>query len=209
MTQEQVFVAMIVAAGVLMLGYLRGRKVNLALVKAISQELETALRPKDQTYTWLGGLLGFRAEYTGSPHAPRVEATLTLAPRHSLLYLPVARLVTGGDRLFVVSYPTKSIRDEAHVVAQAYRRRLGRLAGEERWHRETVDTGSARFEVLGPNPALVASLRDWIRSLPQAARLKHVALVPGAGTLYLYLAPAPGEVQTMVARALTWFAGQA
>jgi hypothetical protein len=137
-----------------------------------------------------------------------VEATLTLVPRHSLLYLPVARLVTGGDRLYVVARPGRPIRREAHVIAASYRRRLGRLAGEESWRRETVETGDQRFEILGEDPAMVASLRDWVRTLAQAPRLKHLALVPSTGTLYLYLVPVPGEVQPIVGRALTWLASQ-
>jgi hypothetical protein len=54
----------------------------------------------------------------------------------------------------------------------------------------------------------VASLRDWLRSLPQARRLRHLALVPSAGTLYLYLIPVPGEVQPIVEGALAWLASQ-
>jgi hypothetical protein len=207
-TQEQLFLVMIVAAGMLTLGYFRGWKANLTLVRAISGELEAVLKPKDQTYTWLGGVLGFTGEYTGNSQAPRVEATLTLSPRHSLLYLPIARLVTGGDRLYMVAYPARPVSSEAHVIADSYRRRLGRLPGEENWRRETVEINSHRFEILGEDPSIVASLRDWVRSLPQASHVKHLALVPSTGNLYLYLVPVPGEVQPIVGRTLAWFASR-
>jgi hypothetical protein len=57
-----------------------------------------------------------------------------------------------------------------------------------------VDAGGVRFEVLGGNPDSVASLRDWLRSLPRPGHLRHLALVPDTGTLYVYLVPVPGEV---------------
>ncbi|MBI4392061.1 MAG: hypothetical protein HY575_09245 [candidate division NC10 bacterium] len=204
MTQEQLFLVLVLAAGLLTLGYFRGRRINLGLARAIGSELERTLHPKDQTYTWLGGVLGFRAEYRSNGAVPRVEATLTLLPRHSLLYLPVARLLSGGDRLFVVAHPREPVRGEAHVIAASYRRRLGRLAGESGWRRETVDAGGEVFEVVGGDPGTVAGLRDWLRSLPRPHHLRHLALVPRTGTLYLYLVPVRGEVKPIVESALAW-----
>jgi hypothetical protein len=207
-TSEHLFLLMVLAAGLLSLGYFRGRKINLALARTISRELEGALQPRDQTYTWLGGVLGFRAEYTGSPRAPRVEATLALAPRHSLLYLPVARITTGGDRLYVVVHPVTTVKHEAHVIARSYRRRLGTLDGEERWRKETVASGGKEFEVLGSDARTVARLSEWLRGFPQATHLRHLAVVPSSNTLYLFLAPAVGQVQPAVDHALSWLTSQ-
>lgn len=209
MNDGQLFLVLILVAVGLTLGYFRGRKKNLEMARAISRELEAVLHPKDQTYTWLGGVLGFKAEYRGVSGANRVEATLTLLPRHSLLYLPVAWLLSGGDRLFVVIYTTKPIRGEAHVVAASYRRRLGRLADESKWRREVMEGGAQSFEVLGEEPSAVASLRDWIRSLPQSRFLKHLALVPRTGTLYLFMVPAPGKIHELLGSTLAWFGRQA
>lgn len=209
MTDTQLFLALIVVAAGLTLGYFRGRRKNLGLARTISRELEAVLHPKDQTYTWLGGVLGFKAEYRGVSGTNRVEATLTLLPRHSLLYLPVAWLLSGGDRLFVVAYPTKPIKGETHIVAASYRRRLGRLADESKWRREVVDGDGQRFEVMGEDSSAVAGLRDWIRSLPQSRYLKHLALVPRTGTLYLFMAPAPGKVHEILDSTLAWFGRQA
>lgn len=208
MTQEQLFLVLILAAGLLTLGYFRGRRINLGLARAIGSELERVLRPKDQTYTWLGGILGFKADYRSNGAVPRVEATLTLLPRHSLLYLPVARLLSGGDRLFVVAHPREPVRGEAHVIAASYRRRLGRLAGESGWRREVVEVRGKQFEVVGEDPAAVAGLREWLRAVPEPGPVKHLALVPRTGTLYLYLVPVPGKVEPILRRALAWSGGE-
>ncbi len=205
MTDGQLFFLVIAAAGVLTLGYFFGRRKNLKLAQSIGRELEGVLHPRDQTYTWLGGVLGFKAEYRGIEWAPRVEATLTLLPRHSLLYLPVALLVTGGDRLFVVARPTKAISGEAHVIATSYRRRLGRLPGEHGWHREAVEARGERFEVLAEDRKTAAGLREWLQSLAQPRRVKHIALTPKMGTLYLYLVPIPGEIRPILDSILAWF----
>ena len=63
-----------------------------------AREAEEALEPLNQTYTWIGGAIGFHATYHLEQGA-EVRATATFLPRQSPLYLPVARLLRGPDRL--------------------------------------------------------------------------------------------------------------
>ena len=63
LSSQVLFFLFIVLIGILMLVLFRNRKYNLLVIRTVGKELESALRPKDQTYTWLGGSVGFRAEY--------------------------------------------------------------------------------------------------------------------------------------------------
>lgn len=44
-------------------GYSLGRKRNLEIAKSIGKTLEDILIPFDQNYTWIGGSIGFCANY--------------------------------------------------------------------------------------------------------------------------------------------------
>ena len=117
---EMLFFLMVLAIGVLMLVFFRNRKYNLLMIQAISKELEAALTPKDQTYTWLGGSVGFTAKYETSKPLRKVDATLTMLSRQSLIFYPISKLMFGNDRLFVVMYPYEKFRREAHILEHWY-----------------------------------------------------------------------------------------
>ena len=87
------------AAALLMLAHGQGLRLNFRLARALSRELEDVLEPTATEYTWIGGAIGFHADYELAD-GTGAKATATLLPRHSPLYLPIAALVGGGfDRL--------------------------------------------------------------------------------------------------------------
>ncbi len=112
-------------SAVAMYQFFRGRKLNLMMMSKVSKGLETALKPTDKEYAWLGGYVGFRANY--SLEHGEVEATLTLLPRQALLYLPVSLLVNRSDRLYLV-FRGRIALEEIHIFGK--RRMLRR--GERR-----------------------------------------------------------------------------
>ena len=96
-------------------GNFLGRKKNLSIVKSVGNTLEEVLKPNDQDYTWLGGSIGFHANYKCKDFK-NVEATLTLLPRQSPLYYPVSFLVSGFDKLYVTFFLKLKIKSEGHIV---------------------------------------------------------------------------------------------
>ncbi|OHD54073.1 MAG: hypothetical protein A2Y33_10165 [Spirochaetes bacterium GWF1_51_8] len=85
---------------ILVLGYFVGRRLNLKKAREVSGVLEKILVPKDQTYVWIGGVVGFRASYVVNGFR-QVRVTMLMLPRHSLLYLPVSLITSRSDRLWV------------------------------------------------------------------------------------------------------------
>jgi len=124
MDVELIFLILLLSA-VAMYQFFRGRKLNLMVMGSVSKYLEDALRPVDKEYTWLGGYVGFRANY--SLEHGEVEATLTLLPRQASLYFPISLLVNRSDRLYLV-FRGRIALEEIHIFGK--RRMLRR--GERR-----------------------------------------------------------------------------
>ena len=113
------YILLIVFTLLVLAGYSLGRKRNLSIVKFVGNTLEEILKPDDQDYTWLGGSIGFRANYK-CKDLEKVEATLTLLPRQSPLYYPVSYLVSGFDRLYVTFFLKSKIKSEGHIINKRY-----------------------------------------------------------------------------------------
>ena len=77
-SEQTLFFLFILGIAILMLVFSRNRKYNIQTIAAIGKELESALRPNDQTYTWLGGSVGFKAEYQTPKPLRKAEATVTM-----------------------------------------------------------------------------------------------------------------------------------
>ncbi len=172
---------LIAGAALLVMGYLLGRRRNLALITRTAKILESALAPQDQQYTWLGGLVGFTASYEGLGGYRQVDATLVLLPRHAALFLPVSYLLFRGDRLFLLGRLSGKLRGEFHLLA-ARSRQLAQVQRE----RKLAPEKKAGVWVLASDPAgrkLASSLTARFRSLAA----EHLAAVPDRSTVFLLL----------------------
>lgn len=93
------FILFLLFTFLLLLGYERGRRKNIKLMKDISRLLEEIIEPEDKEYTLIGGVAGFKALYRKGE--VEVRALLVLLPRMSLLYLPLSYLLGRRDRLIL------------------------------------------------------------------------------------------------------------
>jgi hypothetical protein len=188
---QTLFFLFVVSIGILMLVLFRNRKYNLLTIQAIGKELESALHPADQTYTWLGGTVGFNAEYKTVKPARKIDATLTMLSRQSLLFYPISKLLFGNDRLFVVLHPLgEKFRREAHILDHwYYKLRLRTLENESSLIRSSIELNGKTFDLFSSDKAGIEKLRAWIQKLPAPELIKHVAFAPENGTLFLYMIP--------------------
>ena len=172
---------LVAVAALLALGYVLGRRRNLALVTQVARDLEEALEPKDKTYTWIGGLIGFKASYElASEDWESVEATLVLLPRHAPLFLPFSYLLFRGDRLFLLGRLRGELSGELHLLGPD-RRTRSRVLRE----RDLPVQGQADgYLLLASRPdlesvaeAFAARLRGW--------RIEHLAVVADRSTVFV------------------------
>ncbi len=192
--------AMIFAGLALALAYQRGRKVNLALIHRVSEALERAFEPDDKLYTWIGGLVGFHAKYHfESGPVERIEATVTLLPRHSPLFMPISWLLFRSDRLFLTAFLREPLRGEWHVMTRSRLRRLSReLSARNLEQQDFPEPVEGDFLLLAPRNGqgeragegpddLASALARLVASQgPAARRLVHLALVPDRHTVFLF-----------------------
>ena len=198
-SSQVLFFLFIVFIGILMLVFYRNRKYNILFVQAVGKELEAALSPTDQTYTWLGGAVGFTAEYITEKPIRKVDATVTMLSRQSLLFYPVSKLFFGNDRLFVVLYPFDKSRREAHVLEKWYYNvRLRSLENEAALNRQEIAVNGKKFYLFSSDKAGLEKLSAWMHTFPAPQLMKHVALMPEQGTIYLYMVPKLGAVTASV-----------
>ena len=202
MITSEIILLLVVLCGLTTLQFFKGRKVNLALMSIFSHELENGIKPIDKLYTWLGGYIGFKAEYdTSEEMLDKVEATLTLLPRHSLFYLPITLLVTKRDRLYLVFNVKKKLLNEAHIIEKRYRR-TRKIEGEEAFDVEEISVGKKKYEVLYEKSSVAKTLITWFNSLEDPSLIKHIAIVPKTNVVYVFMKPKSGLVEDYVKKVM-------
>ena len=94
--------------------FFRVRRKMIVFLRDLTKELENYFRPCDKTYLLLGYLVGYKARYV-LRRGDEVDILVTTAPRYSLFYLPIAKILGHGDRLEIGFRPRKRV-----VTADVY-----------------------------------------------------------------------------------------
>jgi len=186
--------ALVVLALAATVQYYLGTKKNRVLASRISKGAEEALRPGSTNYVNIGGNIGHNFVYALSDPWTNAKGTMTLGPRHSLLYYPVSLLVVGGDRFFINLFTKRKLRGEGHVVEAGHLRRA-RIDGLAAMERREVEAGGRRFVLLWRGADLEKELRAVLEAMPSPARLRHFCAFAGNKTFFLHTRPDGGEVK--------------
>jgi len=185
--------ALVLLALAATLGYFRGVRKNRAIAASIAGGLEEALRPASTEYVNVGGAIGHNFTFRLAGEWTEARGVFTLSPRHSLLYLPLSRLLGVRDRLFLNVFTARPFRGEGHVVRDSDERRAG-IEGRSEMERREVEIAGLRFVLLWRGADLSGALEELLRGMPDPARLRHFCAYPGTGTFFLRTEPAPGSV---------------
>lgn len=196
------FPLLIVFAIVVAVQYFLGRRKNLILMQEYANAMEDALKPIDQQYTWIGGYIGFKAEYKVKREVvKKVKATLHLKPRLSLLYYPIAKLTMRHDKLYVVMETSKDIDGEAHLIQKGYYRMGPSIKDIEKFHKRYVKLGDREFEMLCRDGKGERQLLSWARSLKvDFKRIKHLSFTSSTNVVYAFIEPSSDLIPVLLAR---------
>lgn len=108
-------IAISISAVAVVTWFFRKRRELIVFLKEVTETLEKHFKPVDKTYVWLGYLVGYKAKYD-LPGNSRAYILLTTVPRHSILYLPIAKLLRRRDRLEVAIEPyDRYVTTELHI----------------------------------------------------------------------------------------------
>ncbi|MBE3574764.1 MAG: hypothetical protein IMW99_04835 [Firmicutes bacterium] len=213
LTAQSFLPALIILAGLSYLQYLWGRRANLSLFQQAAREMERALQPEDQSYTWIGGFVGFRADYVlHHGHLKKAEATLTALPRHSLLYLPLSWAWRHSDSLYLLLRPERPLRGRAHLYRVGPGLPRPRIQNADQLKSERLAVEGRTFELRYESHARKAFLRDLLVAVQAAddpdgspssgARaldaLQHLSINAEEGALYCRCIPRSQAVEPLV-----------
>src|SRR6056297_3173868 len=150
-TQQPVFYLFIAVTILLTLGYSWGRRGNRRIFLSAFNALVDTLNPKDQNFTTIGGQTGYHANLIpkNNNFIRRVDATITLLPRQSWLYMPFSLMTFRFDRLFIMllfSKKAMGILKEGHLIEEKYSRFRGpKITNEEELQKEVLKWGDKDF----------------------------------------------------------------
>ena len=165
---------------ILVVSFYWGVKANIKKAKEVAAELEHALSPEDKRYTWLGGVIGFYAEYKVKGFS-KVTATLRLIPRHAVLWLPITLIFGRRDTLQMLFFLKVPVEGECHIVRRGKRVKI--------YNRERLkEEYEGNWMLLFDSRRQLERLRPLLN--PLEPFLIHCALTPDKRVLYLNLLPA-------------------
>lgn len=177
--------------------YFFGTKKNRWIVSTMSKQLENVLKPRSTNYVNIGGAIGYNFSYALPAPYTNAKGTITLSPRHSLLYLPFSRLLGIGDRFFVNVFTKKKLRGEAHIVDSTYMGKAN-IDGVGSMERREIESKGKKFILLWRSLDLSAELETALSSLDDPSSLRHFCSYPDTGTFFIHLRPKSGQIEDTV-----------
>ncbi|WP_457750859.1 hypothetical protein [Thermococcus sp.] len=202
LASTMMFALMIVAA-LTSIQFYKGRKLNIQLMQHYLRSVEEVVKPdkENRNYVWLGGYIGFRAEYKlNRDNIRKVEYTLTLLPRQSLLYFPIALITSRHDKLYFVIRPLSQIKREAHLIQKGYYRMRPTIENEDFLKKEVIEVAGKEYEALYEKRRDVELLKELIESMSNPHNIKHASLTPKTNVFYILMKPEPETIEEDVTR---------
>ena len=205
---QPIFFLFIGFSFLLTIGYFWGRRLNRRIYQSAFKDLVDVVKPDDQNFTNIGGAVGFHANLVvkkkGTPFA-RVDATITLLPRHSWLYLPISKLIRKYDRLFITLYLKKPPSEEAHLIESKYSKFMGsKIENAHLMRHETVKWEKFDFHLYYSSGEMLEKMRAFIKKNPAPGIIRHIALVPEQKKGFIFMIPKPDQVARYFAPIYHW-----
>ncbi len=195
MVSSHLFWGFVVFSLVAVWFFYRGVKLNVRRAREVAEVLEEALNPEDKLYTWLGGVIGFSADYKVDGFE-KVQLNFRMVPRHVLFWVPINLLLRRKDNLQVLFFLKIPVSGEFHVVRRGYR---PRIYNRERLYREEGMVGSIPVELLFDTRKPEKKVLSLVERV--AGIFRHVALTPEKRVFYLSLdVEGPSQVGEALAR---------
>ncbi|MFO8031965.1 MAG: hypothetical protein R6U22_05425 [Desulfohalobiaceae bacterium] len=205
---QPIFFLFVAFSVLLAWGYFWGRRRNHRIFASAFEDLLQVFKPDDQKFTNIGGAIGYHANlYIRKKKAflSQVDATITMLPRHSLLYLPISKLIRKYDRLFVELYLKSKPKEECHLLEQRYSRFAGtKISNIHKLHREKLVWGKYDFELYYESLEARQKVLEFISRNPDPGGIRHIALVPEQIKCFIFMIPRKGQVAQDLAPVYTW-----
>lgn len=204
---QPVFYLFIAFSFLLGLGFFWGRRTNRNIFLSAFNDLMQVIKPADQTFTNIGGLIGYHANFIPPQKniIEKVDATITLLPRQSLLYLPLSKLIRKYDRLFITIHLKSAPVAEGHLIETGYARFRGpKITNADRMERESFKWGGLDFFLYYEQDRMRGKLMEYVRNNPDPGMVRHIAIVPRERRCFVFMIPRRGEVAKSFGPVYDW-----
>lgn len=208
---QPAFYLLIAGTVLLSLGFVRGRRRNRRILRGSFDALSETLKPRDQQFTNIGGQTGYHANFIPGAcrSVRRVDATLTLLPRQSWLYMPFSYLIQHFDRLFLTFFVNKrgrKVLKEGHLIETRFEKMRGnRIDNIDQLQKENLEWEGMNFHLYYMDQAMRDHLLKLKDRLGQPGNFRHAAIVPCEEAAYLFQIPRPQTVGPIVSAFRDWF----
>ncbi len=209
-TNQPVFYLFLAVSLLLSLGYIWGKRRNTRIHLSAFNAVVDFLKPKDQTFTNIGGLTGYHANIIPKINKTvrRVDLTLTMLPRQSWLYLPFSLILTHSDRLYVTLLFGKKVKpsfSEGHLIEKKFgKSSIGEIDNSENFNTEQIQWGGKEFIIYTKDEVLNRHFKELISLVSDPVTVKHIALTPGDDKAYFFMVPKPGTVSAVFGDIYKW-----
>lgn len=208
MITQPIFLLFVAFSFLLAAGYLWGRRKNKKISLSILKDLIDVIRPDDQTFTNIGGAIGYHANLLVRKKGAllsRADATITLLPRHSWLYLPISKMIRKYDRLFITLYMKHPLPEESHLIEAKYNGFRGsKIGNAPRLNREDVKWGKFDFYMYYESGTMRDHFVRLMAKNPDPGAVRHVAIVPSEKKVFIFMIPQKGNVARYLAPVYQW-----
>jgi hypothetical protein len=195
---QPVFFLFVAFSCLLSVVYFWGRRANQRLYLSVFDELTDVFKPKDQTFTSIGGVVGYHAKFILKKESifSKVDATITLLPRHSLLYLPLSKLIMEFDRLFVTLHMKSALPGEGHLIENRYAGfRAPKITNAHRLEKTEIKWGGHDFLLYFEQFKMRDQFMSFVKENPDPGLIRHIAIVAGERKCFLFMIPQRGRIK--------------
>ncbi len=204
---QPLFYLFIAFSVLLAYGYFWGKRMNHRLFLSAFNDLVGVIKPEDQTFTNIGGLIGYHANFITKKNSAvaRVDATITFLPRQSWLYFPLSKLIRKWDRLFITLYLSKAPPEEGHLIETKYAAFRGpKITNADRLNREKIRWGGYDFYLYYESAKIRDALLMFTRKNNDPGTIRHIAIVPSETKCFVFIIPRKGQVATYFRPVYQW-----
>jgi hypothetical protein len=208
---QPIFFLFIAFSGLLVLGFYWGRKANQRIALSALEDLVAVVKPDDQTFTNIGGVVGYHANLfiKKKSQVQQVDATITLLSRHAWLYFPISKLIMRHDRLFITVYLRDKFLEEGHLIEKGYSRFRGpKIANAQRLSVEDFRWGAKDFLLYYHSMKMRESLVHLAEQKGDPGSIRHIAMVPEQKKGFVFMIPQKGRVGSEFAPVYRWIASE-
>lgn len=188
--------------------YYWGRRENKRVFLAAFNDLIDVIRPDDQSFTNIGGLVGYHANlliHRKDRPFSKVEATITLLPRHSLLYMPISLMIMRFDRLFITLHQRAALYGEGHLIEKRYAGFRGpKITNAPQMEKMEIKWGEYDFLLYFEQAKLRDRFLSFVHKQPDPGILRHIAIVAKQRKCFLFMIPKKNQVKDNLTPVYRW-----